>query len=285
MCTWRSSDADRLRIAYTKYLKGAVRTAGPSFYRNEKEGWWQNRICIDFGRQWTPDLPWLVIDREVVLGHVDARTKGTFFDDITQRYRRLRAALQSEDPRTWGTPTPKGLGDELDLLALGPNGELVCLELKHRSNTSGIYFGPLQVATYRDAFRAARVQVWEGVERLVRQKVRLGLLPALAEQRLGNSDLVTAILLVGDPNERSSCWEKARAVKARCPEADVPIMGLDRTEGFHIRSAEPDPSPSASRTVRCFDHPEKAWLRRVAETADVIDAGTSELHVVSHGRG
>lgn len=227
---WGISDADELRVAYTAYLSRAVEASNRRFYRNEKEGWWQNRFCADLGRAWTGDQ-WLVIDREAVIGFEGvhrSKRKKKFYGDIIEPFERMKADLEAEDPARWGKPNSRSFGDELDLLVLGPDGELVCVELKHGENPSGIYWGAFQAAIYREAFERARPHITADIELLVRQKIRLRLLPADAEQRLQGSLRVEAALVVCDPNPRSTCWEKLDEVQSRRSPSRVPVLLIER---------------------------------------------------------
>lgn len=200
------------------------------FYRNMKEGYWSSRLSIDYGRNWRPGTEWLIIDREAVLGFEEVREKSSFYQYKleTQKIKRM---LQTTDPKKWGTPNPDGaeceFGDELDFLAIGPEKQLQCIELKHASYTSGIYWGPLQASVYLKAYSQAVDNISENIKKLVRQKVRLGLLPPGATELLpdGNFAQVEGILAIADVDKKlmSTCWNKAIKVNDKL---DMPVKML-----------------------------------------------------------
>jgi len=209
--------------AFCNYLAEAIHKANSRFYKNRKEGWWQNRLCIRFGRDFLPDDDWLVIDRECVIGFGNRKEKRTVYDPLLKKYECVRDRLQQDDPKRWGRSNQekerKGqrseyFGNELDILAIDRYGNLLAMELKHGGNAKGIYWGPLQVSAYRDAFSSYLPVISDGIRALVKQKIKLGLLPRHAWDRLCGGGLrrVTSVLSVGDPKEASSCWGKMNEV-------------------------------------------------------------------------
>ncbi len=77
--------------------------------------------------------------------------------------------------KRFGQEDGKDFGDELDLLAIGPEQQLLAIEPKHGSNASGVCWGSLQVGLYRDAFKNALPYISDAIEALVHPKVSLGL--------------------------------------------------------------------------------------------------------------
>lgn len=199
MKNWKPNNSPvRLESTFKEYLRSAIKKADKRYYSNKKEGYWQNRICVYFSRYWTPDKEWLIIDRESVIGHASEEKKKSFYKDIKGVYNNIKLELQKENEKRWGEVSKKGFGDELDMLAIGPNKELLCIELKHRSNTSGIYWGPLQASIYRDAFDNAKEYISEGIKEIIQQKIKIGLLPSEANCRIpsGKFTEVKAILAI-----------------------------------------------------------------------------------------
>jgi hypothetical protein len=212
------------------YLRASSAAAWDRHYGNRQEGFWQNRLCQYFGAEFEPAKPWLVIDREAVIGHRSRMRRQAFYRNVKKPYEDVRCAHQAANPAAWGQFDGEGYGDELDLLAIGPDGELLCIELKHGGNAAGIYFGPLQAAVYRDAFRLAHRSIAGRLIELAQQKVRLGLLPARALERLpadGRFRSVEAVLAVGDPNEDSTCWVQLKTIRGLSivPELEVVQLG------------------------------------------------------------
>lgn len=202
------------REAFMNYLSSALALADKRYFKNHKEGYWQNHLCHRFGRNCQPDDDWLIVDRECVIGFSDGDEKREYYNDIISARTQMRTRLQSTDEGKWGRAIGKMFGDELDLLAIDRNGRLLAIELKHGSNPSGIYWGPLQAGAYASALQGKLQEIVPGIVALVNQKVDLGLLPEHARTRLENSllDDVTPILAVAEPNPRSSCWSKLTEV-------------------------------------------------------------------------
>jgi len=209
-----AGNTSHMREMLVRYLADVAPRTHVRYYRNHKEGYWQNRLCVDFGRHWTAEAPWLVIDRECVIGFGDGNEKRTFYEDKLESYTDIRDRFQEQDEATWGKPAAKTLGDELDLLAIGADGRLLAIELKHGSNPGGVYWGPLQVMAYQDAFAQVLPGVSKRIRDLVEQKIRLGLLPQEAGARVAGDGLtcIRPVLAVAEPNPRSSCWHKLGTV-------------------------------------------------------------------------
>lgn len=234
MKTFSFSDSELFRSGALKtdvntYLKNAVNGANPRYYRNKREGYWQNQVAIEFGRNWNPTKRWLVVDREAVVGFPSDTVKTQFYNEIKAGYLELRSQLTEEF--RWANAAKKGLGDELDLLAIGPDREIVCLELKHGQGSGiiGVYYGTLQAAVYRDAFQKVLPRISEDIKKLVRQKVELGLLPPTALQRLPSGDFcgVVSNLVVAEPQHNGQCWNRLAMVMERCEKARMPVFGID----------------------------------------------------------
>ncbi|HPF99367.1 MAG TPA: hypothetical protein PLE77_04815 [Kiritimatiellia bacterium] len=207
---------DQARRSFKEYLKAAASSANARYYANHKEGWWQNRLCIEHGLEWTPSSPWLVVDRECVIGFDGKAEKKEFYEQVLGKYEKIQNDLQRSDVEKWGR-IGKGLGDELDILALDRNGNLIAVELKYGGSAKGVYWGPLQVGAYRDAFELVMKDVSSDILRLARQKIQLRLLPESALEILPTKGFqkVRAVLAVGTPNTKSSCWDKLDEVTGK----------------------------------------------------------------------
>jgi hypothetical protein len=225
--------------AYLPAAAAFIDARSPQYYANQREGYWQNRLALAFGRNWQPGMDWLVIDREAVIGFEGSAQQSQALSPAEQPYLGIRRLLQEEKPGTWGQPSePDSLGNECDLLALGPDGELICIELKHGANASGIYWGPLQVCNYRDQFRAVLPAITSDILRLVKAKIQIGLLPATAGRRLPTEQFrcVQGILAVAEPADHSGAWARLSELMTRFPAARVPVV--------QVRSDQ-DPGPVA----------------------------------------
>ena len=210
------------------------------YFGNLKEGYWSNRLSIALGRNWQPESEWLIVDRESVLGFDNSEDKKRFFTAYKDAVQSIKNKLQQSAPRVWGRPNEKSddhdFGDELDFLAIGPNKQLVCIELKHGTYTSGIYWGPLQAAVYRGVFSSQLEGISADIIKMVRQRVELGLLPKLALERLPETGFacVEGVLAVADykSSKNSSCWKKAVNVNDELRKTQKAVKMVRSNDGF-----------------------------------------------------
>ena len=211
------NDPSKAGSTFQKHLKSALSVADRSCYCNRKEGYWQNRLCVRYGARCQAEDDWLIIDRECVIGFANNTEKRDVFHPHQVYFETIRHAFQTQDKKRWGGPTEvdsstgevrSRLGDELDMLAIGKDGQLLAIELKDGANTKGIYWGPLQVGTYKAAFNAVLTHLERDIHSLIKQKVDLGLLPSHALRRLEKVSFssVVPVLAIAAPNPRSGCW-------------------------------------------------------------------------------
>ena len=237
----KDGDIQDLRERFCEYLSRVVSCADGG-YRKRREGYWQNLLCVEAGRFWKPQEPWLVVDRECVIGHHSTCERRDIKERIATKYREFQRSLQSEDSTRWGKPGESDLGNELDVLAIGPDKELVCIELKYEDNVDGIYWGPLQTMVYQELFSEDIEVVSRAVYRIVLQKVAVGLLPPLALTRLPNQGetftRVCSALVVAKPRPERTCWANLKEVMRRCPEAKVPVFQMDWSDQSGISLVE-----------------------------------------------
>jgi len=214
MRTWVQAEDDKLRKAFLAYLPSAIDAANPKCYSKGTEGYWQNRLCIDWGRRALPREKFIIIDRECAIGSDSKEEMDKFYHALHKPYAEIRTRLQTNEPKVFGKVREKSFGDELDMLALDEQGNLVVIELKYGSNLSGIYWGPLQVLVYRDAFENKLAEIGRDIMELVAQKISLGLLPRAAESRLpvGAFPAVKAVLVIAKPDFGSGWRDRLNRV-------------------------------------------------------------------------
>lgn len=237
MKEWTYDDLVKKQKEYKEYLINVVvnKIVQDKFYKTEKEGWWSNRLSLYFGKNWNVQKEWLIIDREAVLGFKQGDKKAIFYEKMKEKYLGIRSKLRINAPNIWGKEDlKKSFGDELDFLAIGPEKELLCIELKHGSNTSGIYWGPLQVSVYKDAFYgavSADSSISSNIKSLVKQKVALGLLPKDALNLLpeGNFKKVKAIVAITGFNNKSCSWQKMLEVQNELGVDKVSVAKIEES--------------------------------------------------------
>ncbi|QDT29903.1 hypothetical protein Enr10x_52600 [Gimesia panareensis] len=226
MQSWLESSWSRTVKMIPEYLLAAISFEKDGYYRNRARGYWLNRLSLTFGSRWCPGMDWLIIDRDAVLSYPNGLERKILFGPIQRKYDVIRDKLKEQDSQKWGEPSPSTFRDMCDFFALGPGGELLCIELKHGSDTSRICWGGLQAAVHRELFGRTLDQITDDIKSLVRQKVQLGLLPSQAAERLPEERFRTVqpILVIAEPNYRSNCWELLQEVATLCHEAQCSVV-------------------------------------------------------------
>lgn len=217
---WAVGEVSVLGRHLCALLPELVDHVGAAYYRNRKEGFWENRLAYSHGRKWNSEQEWLIVDRQAVIGYSDETERQKLEGPIVRRHLDALAAVDRGEDASWAAS--KTFGNELDLLAIDRQSSLVCVELKHASNSGGVYYGPFQAAVYGDIYRAAAECIAPGIERMVRQKVELGLLSseALARLPLSRSFSVRSVLAIAG---RPSATVKRRMglCLASCPGVEI----------------------------------------------------------------
>jgi len=180
------------------------------------EGYWEQRISrLWGGPSWQEYMDMLVIDRQAIVTFANESQKTAFYGPIKNK--NLDISTKLCNAHNW--KTLKTIGDELDLLAIGPDKELVCIELKTAKKDKSFYYAPLQVATYYEAFmnaNKANKTFSDDIKEMVRQKVTVGLLPNEALNRLPeNTFEITSQVLIMDSSELSldsKVWKRLSKV-------------------------------------------------------------------------
>ncbi len=221
---WPTAKADAFRAAFLAYLPAAIAAAKNRDDRTEQAGGWQNRLCVRYGRQWTPADEWLIIDRECVVGFNNAQEQRAYYDGTRAAYQAVKRELQRSAPDVWARPDNASLSDELDLLAIGPSRDLLTIALAHGSDVQGICWGPLRAGLHHRAFDSVIGAIRDSLRTLVRQKVALGLLPTAAGDRVADGSLlrVEPVLAITDLNEGRTCWQKMDLVTDEMTRAGIP---------------------------------------------------------------
>ena len=240
--TWSRNEA---KILMKEYLEKIPKSVHRSKYGNLKEGFWKNKLGVRFGRHFEESDPWLIVDREAVIGFENEKDKENFYGPMKDGCAAFVRKLQDEDTEKWGKSC-KRLGNELDLLVLDKDKNLVCIELKHgKAKASEIYWGPAQVSLYRNIFGYEAVigTVSVGIKKMVKQKVALGLLPRHALGRLPEPEVdfacPRAILAIAEPQRRhKDCWNSLKRVLTKLSQnVEVATIEEDGND-FIIRPLE-----------------------------------------------
>lgn len=210
-------------VEQPKEIVDQAKAVKGKYFKNMMEGYWSSKLSIDYGHNWQPEMEWMIIDREAVLDFGDEVSNSDDYNQFSEQARNIKNDLKRSDERKWGKVTVNAgsrkhdFGNELDFLAIGPKGKLLCIELKHNgSKNSGIYWGSLQAWVYREAFKAQLDNISKNIKTMVMQKVALKLLKDDAKKFLENDfNVVEGILAVTGKINQSSCWEKAIEVNQK----------------------------------------------------------------------
>jgi hypothetical protein len=156
-----------------------------SYYNNKKEGYYQNQISRRYGIDGLKDDPFVIIDKESVIGFQDNIEKDRIITPLKSPYKELQADISRIDSKRYGKDLQKkSVGNELDFVALDKNGNILLIELKDSSNTSGIYLSPIEIGMYSDLFsfykkykeKERENLLIESISEMLKQKQSIGLI-------------------------------------------------------------------------------------------------------------
>lgn len=182
------------------------------YFNNKKEGYFQNELSRKFGICGKSNDDFVIIDKEAVIGYEDIHEKGRIYETIREGYKSLQKGLTQKDAKRYGKELDKKpIGNELDFLALDKQGNLLLIEYKHGTNTSGIYLSPLQIGMYLELFdRFSRIDLEKSVFEMLEQKKRMGLINS--EWGCPKIKKLVPVLIMSEYNERSSAKTKYQEV-------------------------------------------------------------------------
>ena len=148
------------------------------YYKNKKEGYYQNILSRKYGICGNKNVDFVVVDKEAVVGYLNQKEKDTEFHKFQPRYKQLQKDISLKNSKRYGKNNDKkSVGNELDFLALDKNGNILLIEYKHGTNTSGIYLSPIQIGMYYDIFNnIPRKDLEKAVFEMLIQKQKIGLI-------------------------------------------------------------------------------------------------------------
>ncbi|MBN1184311.1 MAG: hypothetical protein JXB49_18620 [Bacteroidales bacterium] len=179
------------------------------YYKNEKEGYYQNELSRRYGIFSTPKDDFVIIDKEAVIGYSTQNEKDEIFGRTQMKYKLLQKEISNFNSKRYGKNLQnKAIGNELDFLALDKKGNLLLIEYKHGTNTSGIYLSSLQIGLYYDIFTHYPVnKLEEAVFDMLVQKQKIGLINPDWPKPDSLKKLIP-VLVISEFNKRSSAKEK-----------------------------------------------------------------------------
>jgi hypothetical protein len=179
------------------------------YYKNKKEGFYQNELSRLFGICGTAKDDFVIVDKEAVVGYENTKEKDLLYGALREKYKKLQKLISKEDPKRYGKNLgKKSIGGELDFIALDKAGNIQLIEYKHGNNTSGIYLSPLQIGLYFDIFSSLdRKELIAAVYQMIEQKKRIGLIhPEWPIPEITGK--IIPVLIMSDYNPRSSAKTK-----------------------------------------------------------------------------
>ena len=179
------------------------------YYSNKKEGFYQNELSKLFGTNSNPNSDFVIIDKEAVIGYSDIPQKASIFGSIQQNYKQLQKDISLINPQRYGAKIDEeSIGNELDFLALDKAGNILLIEYKHGTNTSGIYLSPLQIGLYYDIFSTLPKKDLEfAVFEMLEQKQKIGLINKNWSKPACIKDIIP-VLIISEYNYKSSSKTK-----------------------------------------------------------------------------
>jgi hypothetical protein len=213
-------DSEGLRAGITGYLEN-VSVESPHF---EREGGCENWLSHRYGSHWQRG-EWVAVDREVVIGYEnEAEKEIEWRRSIKTRFDSFGVGLPALMQSRFKLPVQKKtVGNELDLLLWQPSTkELFMTEVKDGGDAAGVYLSPIQVGAYLAVWRrfveAQPEKALDGVQSLLAQKIKLGLIPkeVLLPERI---NALRPAIIVQNPNRKSGCWKTMDGVLQLLQEA------------------------------------------------------------------
>lgn len=178
------------------------------YYNNKKEGFYQNELSRKFGICGLQSDDFVIIDKEAVIGYTNITEKNKVYGRIRKGYEELQKSISKNDAKRYGKEIDKkSIGNELDFLAFDKEGNILLIEYKHGTNTSGIYLSPLQIGMYYDLFTEFPKEKLEmAVNEMLEQKKRIGLInPNWKTPKIKK---IIPVLIISDYNDKSSAKQK-----------------------------------------------------------------------------
>lgn len=179
------------------------------YYKNEKEGYYQNILSRKFGICGNKNDDFVIIDKEAVIGYPNQKEKDVFINKILPKYKKLQRDISFLNSKRYGKSVEKkAVGNELDFLALNKDGNVLLIEYKHGTNTSGIYLSPIQIGMYNDIFTSfPRKDLEKAVFEMLEQKQKIGLINPKWINPKHIRDIIP-VLIISEYNYKSSAKQK-----------------------------------------------------------------------------
>ena len=170
------------------------------YYQNKKEGYYQNILSRKYGLCGAPNDEFAIIDKEAVIGYASEKERAIEYSFFRARYKNLLKVISAKDPQRYGSNlSKKPIGNEVDFLALDKNGNLLIIEYKHGTNTSGVYLSPIQIGLYYDLytdFYSKKIELFrDSIFSMLQQKQEIGLINPSWPKPRGVNNLIPVLII------------------------------------------------------------------------------------------
>jgi hypothetical protein len=219
------------------YLINADRTLA-RYYNNEKEGFYQTALSRKYGLCGCPTDDFVIIDKEAVVGYLDKKEKAKLFGPFQQKYKIMQRDISDFNSEKFGQNLEKkAVGNELDFLALDKEGNILLIEYKHGTNTSGIYLSPLQIGLYYDIFTGLpKTELSKAVFEMLAQKQKIGLINPGWVKPAVIKDIIP-VLIISNYNYKSSAKGKFEEIMDFLrPRLNPEFLKTLQTSNFTLQS-------------------------------------------------
>ena len=179
------------------------------YYKNKKEGYYQNILSRKYGICGNKNDNFVIVDKEAVVGYLNQKEKDIEFHKFQPKYKQLQTDITLKNNKRYGKNNDKkSVGNELDFLALDKNGNILLIEFKHGTNTSGIYLSPIQIGMYYDIFTSIpRKDLEKAVFEMLIQKQKIGLICPNWTTPDSIKEIIP-VLIISEYNYKSSAKQK-----------------------------------------------------------------------------
>jgi hypothetical protein len=208
------------------------------YYNNKKEGYYQTALSRKYGLSGSPTDDFVIIDKEAVVGYLDKKEKAKLFGPFQQKYKIMQRDISDFNSEKFGQNLEKkAVGNELDFLAMDKEGNILLIEYKHGTNTSGIYLSPLQIGLYYDIFTGLpKKELSKAVFEMLAQKQKIGLINPAWIKPSEIKDIIP-VLIISEYNYNSTAKVKLEEIMNFLrPRLNSEFLKTLRTFNFTLKS-------------------------------------------------
>lgn len=208
------------------------------YYNNKKEGFYQSELSRNYGLSGSQDADFVIIDKEAVIGYDNQIHKNRLYKPLQSKYKKLQELISIRNHERYGRNLEKKfIGNELDFIALDKDGNILLIEYKHGTNTSGIYLSPLQIGLYYDLFTSfPREGLNKSILSQLKQKQEIGLINPNWKIPEELKEIIP-VLVISDYNYNSTAKKKFEEILNICKN-EIDINFLKNIKTYNYTSSQ-----------------------------------------------